>query len=281
MTQPVTRIAKDQVVAVIPARYQSSRFPGKPLALLAGRPLVSHVVAMALKAKRVGQVIVASDHVEIARAAREAGALAVLTREDHASGSDRIGEVIQAREETVVLNIQGDEPLIPPSAIDRLVELLEENPEAAVSSLASPLARFSEDYFDPNVVKVVRDARGFALYFSRAPIPGHRADQAAGPSPSGEDALRHVGLYGFRRQALLDFLGRAPGRLEKAENLEQLRFLENGERIIVGVIEAIPPGVDTPRDLERIQGRFTANEGHGGDPSAGSSPPGKDGVGSG
>ncbi len=260
MSRQSSSIEKGQVVAVIPARYGSTRFPGKPLALLRGLPLIAHVVRAAKGARRVGEVLVATDDERIARAAREAGASVQLTRGDHATGSDRIGEVVQEREEELVLNVQGDEPLVRPSAIDRLVELLEEHPQAAVSTLASPLSLLDEAYRDANVVKVVCDERGFALYFSRASIPGQRAglgDTASDDAPCG---LRHVGLYGFRRKALLEFLKRPPGRLERVENLEQLRFLESGQRIVVGTIAALPPGVDTPRDLERIE-RQLANDG--------------------
>lgn len=244
-----TRYAPEQVVAVIPARHASTRFPGKPLALLHGEPLIAHVVRAALAAHRVGSVLVASEHPQILEAARAAGAQAVPTRDDHPTGSDRIGEAIEGRREEIVLNVQGDEPLVPAEAIDRLVELLEQDPEAAVSTLASPLEADSSEHRDPNVVKVVCDTRDRALYFSRAPIPGRHPQ---GP-PAGE-ALRHVGLYGFRREPFLRFLKAAPGRLERAEGLEQLRFLEAGERIVVGRVDRLPPGVDTPEDLARIAG---------------------------
>ncbi|HKI84570.1 MAG TPA: NTP transferase domain-containing protein, partial [Candidatus Krumholzibacteria bacterium] len=146
MSRQSSSIEKGQVVAVIPARYGSTRFPGKPLALLRGQPLIAYVVRAAKEARRVGEVLVATDDERIARAAREAGASVRLTRGDHATGSDRIGEVVQQREEELVLNVQGDEPLVRPSAIDRLVELLEEHPQAAVSTLASPLSLLDEAY---------------------------------------------------------------------------------------------------------------------------------------
>ena len=246
MSQP---LRPAQVVAVIPARHASTRFPGKPLALLRGEALIVHVVRAALAAKRVGSVIVASDHEGILDAARAAGAEGILTAATHTTGSDRIGEAIQGREQSIILNVQGDEPLVPPVAIDRLVTLLEEDLEAAVSTLASPLNWGSEEHRDRNVVKVVCDARGRALYFSRAPIPGKHPSQSAAGS-----ALRHVGLYGFRREPFLRFLQSQPGALETAEGLEQLRFLEAGERIVVGRVEELPPGVDTPEDLARIAG---------------------------
>jgi 3-deoxy-manno-octulosonate cytidylyltransferase (CMP-KDO synthetase) len=241
-------IPRDEVVAVIPARFGSSRFPGKPLVELKGSPLIAHVVRAALAARRVGTVLVASDHEEILAAARAAGAEGILSSADHATGSDRIGEAVAGRSESVILNVQGDEPLIPAEAIDLLVALLEEDPEAAVSTLASPLAWGGVEHEDPNVVKVVCDPQGRALYFSRAPIPGrHPRAELTG------EALRHVGLYGFRREPFLRFLARAPGELERAEGLEQLRFLEAGERIVVGRVEQLPPGVDTPEDLARIE----------------------------
>lgn len=247
MTDP--RFTPEQVVAVIPARYGSTRFPGKPLALLKGDPLIAHVIRAALQAERVGRVLVASDHEKILAAASAAGAEAVLTRSSHATGSDRIGEAVLGRSEGVILNVQGDEPLVPPSAIDQLVTLLEEDPEAALSTLASPLDYGAPEHQDPNVVKVVCDARGRALYFSRAPIPGRHPH-----AESRGAALRHVGLYGFRREPFLRFLERTPGELERIEGLEQLRFLEAGERIVVGRVEQLPPGVDTPDDLARIEG---------------------------
>ena len=241
------KIPAEQVIAVIPARHGSSRFPGKPLALLAGRPLVAHVVKAALGSSRVGSVLVATDHRGIADAARKAGAEAFLTQGEHSTGSDRIGEAIQGRSERVILNIQGDEPLVPSGAIDSLVELLESNPQAAVSTLACSLEADSPEHLDPNVVKVVCDDEGRALYFSRAPIPGCHPTAMA----SQRQAHRHVGLYGFRRDAFEEFLGRKAGQLERAEGLEQLRFLVAGQTIVVGTLDAVPPGVDTPEDLAR------------------------------
>ncbi len=277
MNQP-RPIAPAEVVAVIPARYGSTRFPGKPLAPLWGRPVIAHVVEAARRARRVGTVLVATDDERIAAAAREAGAEAVLTRADHPTGSDRIGEAIASRNEPIVLNVQGDEPMVSPEAIDRLVALLEEHPEAAVSTLASPLPMDTPEHASPHVVKVVCDRRGGALYFSRAPIPGHHPHRqgqggpeqptiatGGGGAVSGEDAastgaapaqaLRHVGLYGFRREVLERFLAQPPTPLERIEGLEQLRLLEMGERIVVARIESLPPGVDTPEDLARLQAR--------------------------
>lgn len=240
------------VLAVIPARYHSQRYPAKLLADLEGRPVLAWVVRAALQAMRVGTVLVATDHENIADAARVAGAEVVLTRADHATGTDRIGEAIEGRAAEIVLNVQGDEPLVPSVAIDRLVGLLDDSPRSAVSTLACRCR--SGDLDNPNVVKVVRDEAGLALYFSRAAIPGSHPAR-----PRAHHCFRHVGLYGFRRAALEDFLARRPGVLEQQEGLEQLRFLESGQRIVVGETESLPPGVDTPDDLERcrriLQGR--------------------------
>jgi len=280
MNFPGSRIEAAEVVAVIPARFGSTRFPGKALAPLWGRPMIAHVVEAARAAQRVGTVLVATDDERIAAAARQAGAEAVLTRADHPTGSDRIGEAIQGGDWPVVLNVQGDEPLVPPAAIDRLVALLEQHPEAAASTLATPLAMASDAHLSPHVVKVVCDAAGWALYFSRAPIPGRHPHPAEArgdvPSRTGREAqgrsgadrgepparetdtgstspLRHVGLYGFRRNALERFLGHTSTPLERIEGLEQLRLLEMGERIVVGAIDSLPPGVDTPDDLAWLQ----------------------------
>jgi 3-deoxy-D-manno-octulosonate cytidylyltransferase len=252
-TGPLFPTPATDVVAVIPARFASQRFPGKPLADLGGRPLLSWVVQAALDAKRVGQVLVATDHEEIAAVAREAGAEAVLTSVDHATGSDRIGEAIRGRGESVVLNVQGDEPLVPSAAIDSLVDLLDGTPSAAVSTLAT--ACLPSHANSSHVVKVVRDSAGMALYFSRQRIPGRH------PAGGGEPAcLRHVGLYGFRRPALDAFLSMGRGKLERAEGLEQLRFLEAGYRIVVGDTEELSPGVDTPADLERCREILSSRE---------------------
>lgn len=238
--------ARAEVLAVIPARYGSARYPAKVLADLGGRPVLAWVIRAASQAQRVGAVLVATDHEKIAEAARAAGAEVVLTRADHATGTDRIGEAIEGRSESIILNVQGDEPLVPPTAIDRLVELLDGSPNASVSTLACRCR--AEDLESPNVVKVVRDSSGHALYFSRAAIPGSHPAHA-----QARAGLRHVGLYGFRRPALEAFLRREAGALERQEGLEQLRFLEAGERIVVGETPSLPPGVDTPEDLERCR----------------------------
>jgi 3-deoxy-manno-octulosonate cytidylyltransferase (CMP-KDO synthetase) len=244
-------IAPERVLAVIPARLASSRLPEKALQIIAGRPMIAHVVNAAASATRVGQVVVATDDEAIARAAEAAGAQACLTRPDHASGSDRILEALRSLElgdVEIVLNIQGDEPLLPPAAIDRLVEILESRPEAAVSTLACPMAADDARADDPNAVKTVFDADGRALYFSRARIPaGH---PKGGNSPP---LHRHVGVYGYRRASLENFAQTPPSPLERAEGLEQLRLLEANVAVYVGVVDDLPAGVDTAEDLERVR----------------------------
>ena len=234
------------VVAVVPARWASTRFPGKVLAPLGGRPVLAWVVDAARAAERVDHVLVATDEPRVAEAAAVLGVEAVMTSDSHASGTDRIGEALAGREAGIVLNIQGDEALVPPNAIDSLVEALIGRPEAAASTLACPL--LDEQRADPNVVKVVITDDGRALYFSRADIPAvHPTAHRRVPS------LRHVGLYAYRRATLERFLRDGPTRLEQQEGLEQLRLLEVGAHVAVAVIDAYPAGIDTPADLARCE----------------------------
>jgi len=242
-----------KVVAAIPARWGSSRFPGKPLAELAGKPLIAHVVERAKAARSVDLVLVATDHEGIALAAREAGAVAVMTG-DHPSGTDRIAEAVSGVEGwRIVLNVQGDEPLLAPENIDRLVEGMEERPEVGIATLCRPLD--AERVNDPNAVKVVRRADGRALYFSRSAIPFARR---------GEEATAlwrlHLGIYGFRKGALERFVDLPPSPLERAEALEQLRALENGMEILVFDAPYDSLGVDTPADLDEAARRIAAVE---------------------
>jgi 3-deoxy-manno-octulosonate cytidylyltransferase (CMP-KDO synthetase) len=247
---PVTR---SSVVAVIPARIGSQRLAGKPLRLLAGRPIIQHVVIQAASARRVGAVLVATDDEGIAAAARAVGAQAILTRSDHASGSDRIAEAIAARSEAIVLNVQGDEPLVPPAAIDALVDLLDAHPEAQVSTVAVRLPADDPTLDELSAVKVVCDRDGRALYFSRSRIPGRHPNSTA-----ATHLLRHAGLYGYRRETLLEFTRLRPTPLELAEGLEQLRLLEHGIDIVVGVVDELPPSVDTAEDLARCEAILAA-----------------------
>lgn len=234
------------VVAVIPARWASTRFPGKILAELAGEPMIVHVVRRATEAQSVDHVIVATDDERIAEVASAAGAEAVMTGEC-SSGTDRVAAAVVGRSEwSVVVNVQGDEPLLSGDNIDVLVDGLLADDEVRISTLCRPLE--AERIDDPNAVKVVRDVRGRALYFSRSPIPYPRTPEAA-------EALwrLHLGIYGFRRDALESFVGLPPSELEKAEGLEQLRAIENGLPILV--LDAPHPayGVDTPEDLRRVE----------------------------
>jgi 3-deoxy-manno-octulosonate cytidylyltransferase (CMP-KDO synthetase) len=235
---------------VIPARYGSTRLPGKPLALLGGVPMVVQVMRRAAAAG-AASVLVATDDARVVAAVTEHGGTALLTRPDHPSGTDRIHEVAEARgwdEDELVVNLQGDEPLMPPSLLRQVAELLVGDPEAGLATLCTPLTNTTELH-DPNVVKVVFDARGRALYFSRAPIPWDR--DAAGAGSRG--AHRHLGLYAYRVATLARLTASPPCELEQVEKLEQLRAQWLGIGIAIDVARVLPgPGVDTPGDLARV-----------------------------
>jgi 3-deoxy-manno-octulosonate cytidylyltransferase (CMP-KDO synthetase) len=236
----------DTAVIIIPARYGSTRFPGKPLAELWGKPIIQHVYERATRAQRCDRTVIATDDERIAAAARRFGAEVEMTRPEHASGTDRVAEVAAGLEAEIVVNVQGDEPLIDPAAIDAAVDPLLEDASIPMATLCVPLEEVA-DLANPNVVKVVMDADGFALYFSRLPIPFVR--------DHGGDATRyrHVGLYVYRREFLLELTELPPSPLEEAEKLEQLRVLEHGYRIRVVAVPSAAPGVDTPADLERLR----------------------------
>ncbi len=245
-------------VVIIPARYGSKRFPGKPLALLSGRPLIQHVYERAGRAELVERVVVATDSEEIRRVVLSFGGRAVITSGDHPSGTDRIAEVARGMECGIVVNVQGDEPLVTGGMIDQVVRLLED--EAA--DMATLLRRIEDprEVFDPNVVKAVFDLQGFALYFSRAPIPFYREDLSGIRYGEGMRTIspemefyKHIGIYSYRRDVLLRLTGLPESGLEKAEGLEQLRALQNGFRIRVGLTEVDTIGVDTPEDLKRVE----------------------------
>lgn len=250
----------DQVFSVvIPARFASTRLPGKPLAELGGMPMIVRVAFQAL-ASGARDVVVATDDDRVRRAVVEHGLDAVLTRTDHQSGSDRVMEVVAAKgwaSDHIVINVQGDEPLIPPAVIRQVAQLLHDNPAVLVATLCEAVDDSSR-LFDPNVVKVVRDVSGLARYFSRAPIPWRRDDFAKSPRIAlalREGAWwRHIGIYGYRVAGLVRFCELPAGTLEKIESLEQLRLLENGIEIMVGeAVAEVPGGVDTPADLERVR----------------------------
>lgn len=257
------RMSQPDFVVAIPARFAATRLPGKPLRLLAGEPMVLHVARRALAAG-AAEVWVAADDARIADALEGSGVRVAMTAVSHASGSDRLAEcagIAGWSDDTIVVNLQGDEPFAPASGI-RAVAGLVASSGAPMSTLATPVES-AEAMFDPNTVKLVCNAAGDALYFSRAPIPWHRdafARDEREPAPG--EALRHIGIYGYRAHALRAFSKLPPGRLERLESLEQLRALEAGWRIAVGIAgEAFPPGVDTPDDLARAEARVA--EGHG------------------
>jgi 3-deoxy-manno-octulosonate cytidylyltransferase (CMP-KDO synthetase) len=243
-------------VVLIPARLASTRLPRKPLADIGGLPMVVRVAQRAALSK-AHRVVVAADHPDIVAACAAHGVAALLTRTDHATGSDRLAEacvLLGLADSGTVLNVQGDEPMIEPSMIDACAALLERSADCVMSTVAHEIDDAAE-FLNPNVVKLVCDAAGRASYFSRAPIPWWRDGQARGNAvPPGHKPLRHVGLYGYRVGFLKRFPALAASPLESIESLEQLRVLWHGERIAVHVSAARPgPGVDTPEDLERVR----------------------------
>lgn len=257
-----TASAPTGFTVVIPARMASSRLPNKPLADIGGLPMVVRVAQRALLSK-ASQVLVAADDERIVQACQAHGIHALLTRQDHVSGSDRLAEACQLLglpDDAVVVNVQGDEPLIHPGLINEVADLLTQRPEASMSTAAHAIAHL-EEFTNPNVVKVVLDARQMALYFSRAPIPWWRDGQADGgfkslPSPA---PLRHVGIYGYRAGFLRLFPQLPPAPIETLESLEQLRAMWHGHPIAVHITPEAPgPGVDTPEDLARVRALLTA-----------------------
>ncbi|MBU1224514.1 MAG: 3-deoxy-manno-octulosonate cytidylyltransferase [Gammaproteobacteria bacterium] len=244
---------------VIPARYASSRLPGKPLADIGGRPMVLHVLERALQAG-AESVVVATDDVRVQQAVEAAGHQALMTSPDHQSGTERLVEVAETLgwpDDALVVNVQGDEPLIDPMLIREAARQLVLHDDAVMATLAHPIHDHA-DFINPNVVKVVSDEAGYALYFSRAPIPWPRdafAAQQAMPHELG--ALRHIGLYAYRAGFLRTYASLASSPLERYEMLEQLRVLWHGHRISLGITPLAPaPGVDTPEDLERVRALF-------------------------
>jgi 3-deoxy-manno-octulosonate cytidylyltransferase (CMP-KDO synthetase) len=235
---------------IIPARYQSSRLPGKPLLRETGKYLIQHVYERAQQARNIDRVIVATDDYRIIAAVESFGGRAVMTSSDHVSGTDRVAEVAHGLDADVIINLQGDEPLIEPGAIETLPALLERNSEAAMSTLAVPLTSI-ERWQNSNCTKVVCDDRGRALYFSRSPIPYVRDGQpdfAVQPP----QFLQHLGIYAYRRAFLLRLAALAPAPLEQLEKLEQLRALTLGRTIQVGIVAHSSPGVDTYEDYQEF-----------------------------
>jgi 3-deoxy-manno-octulosonate cytidylyltransferase (CMP-KDO synthetase) len=237
-----------RILGVIPARFASSRFPGKALAPLAGKPILQHVYERASHARYISKLIIATDDDRIAKVARSFGAQVQMTRPDHLSGTDRVAEVASSDHAQVIVNIQGDEPLIDPGAVDAAALALLDDPELPMATLKKRI-EIPGEIDNPNVVKVVSDFAGDAIYFSRCPVPYLR-------DGSGIVHYKHIGLYVYRREFLLAYSGLPVGPLEQAERLEQLRAIENGYRIRVVETEYESLGVDTPEDLERIAALF-------------------------
>jgi len=257
------------VAVIIPARYDSTRLPGKPLILLSGKPLIQHVYERARTATLCDEVIVATDNEEIHRTVLSFGGRSVMTSPEHPSGTDRIAEVARGADYDIIVNVQGDEPLIRGEMIDDVVNILDDK-KADVGTLVRRIDK-ADDIFNPNVVKAVFDRDGYALYFSRAPIPFYRDEmkriyvrdysgeiESSGPhnlqiSTADLRYYKHIGIYSYRRDVLLRLTETKRSFLEEAEKLEQLRFLENGYRIKVKETKYETLGVDTPEDLEKVK----------------------------
>jgi len=256
---------RTEALGVIPARYGSTRLPGKPLLILGGKPLIRHIWDRAVQARTLSGLVVATDDERIARAVEGFGGRVMMTSHSHHSGTDRLAEVARALPAAIYVNIQGDEPFLEAVDVDALVDGLQADAGLTMATLAAPLAdRASAE--DPNVVKVVCDASGRALYFSRCPIPYPRhtgllppAPGVPGPAPGGGRWLRHIGLYAYRRDFLLEFASWEPSSLERTEGLEQLRALERGRAIRVFPASGRYLGVDTPEDVIAVQNALQAS----------------------
>ena len=236
-----------KVAGIIPARWGSSRFPGKPLHLLAGKSLLRHVFERVKECEQLDLLLVATDDARIEQEALSFGAEVVMTSPDHLTGTDRIAEAVQGHPGlSHVINIQGDEPLVSPTLIDTLAETMKAHPDLQMITAANPMTDLAQ-LEDPDIVKVITDREGFALYFSRSPLPYLRS------KPDSLVPLRHMGLYGYHRNFLEQFIKWPPGQLEQAEQLEQLRALENGARIRVVVTDDQSMGLDTPEQVPQLE----------------------------
>ncbi|HWE35734.1 MAG TPA: 3-deoxy-manno-octulosonate cytidylyltransferase [Isosphaeraceae bacterium] len=244
------------IVGIIPARFASTRLPGKPLLADTGTPLIQHVVDAARRSTRLSRIIVATDDSRIFEAVTRAGGEAVMTRADHPSGTDRVAEVAAAIPEAeIVVNLQGDEPEIAGATLDLVASLLVDDPSLPMATVASPIREHSV-FYDPACVKVVRSSSGRALYFSRSPIP-HVRDGGFDPLSETPQALLHLGLYAYRREFLLKLATMPPSPLERLEKLEQLRALEAGYPIAVGIVDEPSTGIDTPDEYRRFVERWS------------------------
>jgi 3-deoxy-manno-octulosonate cytidylyltransferase (CMP-KDO synthetase) len=252
------------VVAIIPARYGSTRLPGKPLAMIGNKPMIQHVYESAARARVLDRVMVATDDRRIAETVRGFGGEIAMTSKKHRSGSDRLAEVARNLKADWLVNVQGDLPFIKSDTIARAVQPLRRDRAIPMGTVCSPI-RDEKEWRDPNVVKVIKDARGFAIYFSRALIPyprNSKAQLSARRGANGVLGLRHLGIYVYRRDFLLKFAGLRPTMLEQIESLEQLRALYYGYRIMVADVDEHSVEVDTPADLSRAQRYFKALEGN-------------------
>jgi 3-deoxy-manno-octulosonate cytidylyltransferase (CMP-KDO synthetase) len=244
-----------EIVGVIPARFASTRLPGKALLSETGRPLIQHVLEAARHAQSLERIIVATDDSRIAKAVEQCGGEVMMTRPDHATGTDRVAEVAARLERArLIVNLQGDEPEVSGETLDRVVTLLKEDAQAPMATLATPIHDESVSR-DPACVKVVCSSAGRALYFSRSPIPHHRDGLPTAQKPTGL-AYLHLGLYAYRRDFLLKLNTLPPSPLEAAEKLEQLRVLEAGFPIAVGIVDEPSVGIDTPEDYRRFVARW-------------------------
>jgi 3-deoxy-manno-octulosonate cytidylyltransferase (CMP-KDO synthetase) len=236
------------VLVIIPARFGSTRLPGKPLASIAGKPMIQHVVERVRQAQLVKSILVATDDERIKRAVEGFGAHAILTRPDHRTGTDRVAEVATHVEAAIYVNVQGDEPLIDPGTVDAVVSAMLEDDSVQIATPCTAITQPNE-IMDPNIVKIARDFDGNGLYFSRAPIPWVRDTKTTVAARH----WKHIGLYAFRRDTLLEFPTLPPGELEHIEQLEQLRWLENGFRIRAVETDYDAVSVDVPADIERVE----------------------------
>jgi 3-deoxy-manno-octulosonate cytidylyltransferase (CMP-KDO synthetase) len=259
------RDASSGAVAVIPARYSSTRFPGKPLAALTGKPLIQHVVERARMCTSISRVVVATDDLRIHDAARDFGCETIMTRADHPNGTSRIAEVAQHLDCELVVNIQGDEPELEPDLVERAIAALHADRDAVIATVASPFAE-GEDPSNPNIVKCAVSLKGRALLFSRSAIPFHRdgaiaAESGEEPPAPAAHPLKHVGLYVYRRAFLPTFVSLEPSPLELTESLEQLRVLEHGYSIAVALGVSHAQGIDTPEQYAAFVARWRAAHG--------------------
>lgn len=246
------------IVGIIPARFASTRLPGKPLLADTGMPLIGHVIDAARRSTRLTRIIVATDDPRIVSAVTDCGGEAVLTRDDHPSGTDRVAEVAAAIPDAeIVVNLQGDEPEVEGSTLDLVASLLIDDPTVPIATIATPI-RDAAVYDDPACVKVVISKAGRALYFSRSPIP-HVRDGGFDPAAEPLQAFLHLGLYAYRRNFLLRLATMTPSPLERLEKLEQLRVLEAGYPIAVGIVDEPSVGIDTPEDYRRFVARWRSS----------------------